>query len=160
MVRQGGSRFPQYVDAWGGDSDLFIYMLEELGDLTRKTKALMKRMDERGDVLLTSVITSCEILLRPRQIGRVDLDQRQEQTLCPPAVTVISFDEYCKQIYVKVRQEKKIKAPNAVQLSWCGRAGCDMFVTNDERLSRKVIPGIQFIAALDRALLLTGAESR
>ena len=76
MVRQGGSRFPQYVDAWGGDSDLFIYMLEELGDLTRKTKALMKRMDERGDVLLTSVITLCEILLRPRQIGRVDLDQR------------------------------------------------------------------------------------
>ena len=40
------------------------------------TKAPMKRMNERGDVLLTSVITLCEILLRPRQIGRVDLDQR------------------------------------------------------------------------------------
>ena len=32
-------------------TDLFIFMLEALGDLARKTKALMKPMDERGDVL-------------------------------------------------------------------------------------------------------------
>ena len=50
----------------GEDTNLFIYMLEARGDLARKTKALMKRMDERGDVLLTSAVTLGEILLKPR----------------------------------------------------------------------------------------------
>ena len=75
-----------------------------------------------------------------------------------------SFDEDGARIYAEVRQDKTIKAPDAVQLSCCGRAGCDMFVTNDERLCRKracpVMPGIHFIASLDRALLFTGAKSR
>ena len=142
------------------DTNLFIYMLEARGDLARKTKALMKRMDERGDVLLTSALTLGEILVKPRRIGRLDLVRRYEQALRPPAVTVINFDEDCARIYAEVRQDKTIKAPDAVQLSCCGRAGCDMFVTNDERLSRKVMPGVQFIASLDRALLFTGAESR
>jgi len=142
------------------DTNLFIYMLEARGDLARKTKALMKRMDERGDVLLTSALTLGEILVKPRRFGRLDLVRRYEQALRPPAVTVINFDEDCARIYAEVRQDKTIKAPDAVQLSCCGRAGCDMFVTNDERLSRKVMPGVQFIASLDRALLFTGAESR
>lgn len=86
--------------------------------------------------------------------------RRYEHALRPPAVTVISFDEDGARIYAEVRQDKTIKAPDAVQLSCCGRAGCDMFVTNDERLCRKVMPGIHFIASLDRALLFTGAKSR
>ena len=122
------------------DTNLFIYLLEA-----------------RGDVLLTSARTLGEILVQPRRIGRLDLVRRCEQALRPPAVTVISFDEDCARIYAEVRQDKTIQAPDAVQLSCCGRAGCDMFVSNDERLSRKVIPGIQFIASLDRALLFTGA---
>ena len=139
------------------DTNLFIYMLEARGDLAQKTKALMKRMDERGDVLLTSAITLGEVLVKPKRLGRLDLIQTYEQTLRPPAVTIVSFDEDCARIYADVRQNKAIKAPDAIQLSCCGHAGCDMFVTNDERLSRKVIPGIHFIASLDRALLFTGA---
>ena len=142
------------------DTNLFIYLLEARGDWARKTKALMKRMDERGDVLLTSALTLGEILVKPRRIGRPDLVRKYEQAIRPPAVTVISFDEDCARIYAEARQDKTIKAPDAVQLSCCGRAGCDMFVTNDERLSRKVIRGIHFIASLDRALLFTGARFR
>jgi hypothetical protein len=29
-------------------------------------------------------------------------------------------------------------------------ARCDLFVTNDERLSKKVVGGIQFVCGLDR----------
>jgi predicted nucleic acid-binding protein len=49
-----------------------------------------------------------------------------------------------------VRQDKSIRAPDAIQLSVAASARCDLFVTNDDRLSRKVIDGIQFIAALNR----------
>jgi hypothetical protein len=31
--------------------------------------------------------------------------------------------------------------------------GVDLFVTNDDRLSRKHVPGVKFIASLERAYL-------
>jgi predicted nucleic acid-binding protein len=139
------------------DTNLFIYVLEARGDLARKTKRLRQRMTERGDLLVTSAITLGEVLVKPKRLGRLDLVKTYEQALRPPAVSIIAFDEHCARIYAEVRQDKAIQAADAVQLSCSAHARCDMFVTNDERLSRKMITGIHFIASLDRALLFIGA---
>jgi len=42
---------------------------------------------------------------------------------------------------------------DAIHLACAANAGTDMFITNDKRLFGRVIPGIQFIASLDTALL-------
>jgi predicted nucleic acid-binding protein len=63
---------------------------------------------------------------------------------------LLDFDRVAARIYAKVRQDKSIKAPDAMQLSIAAAEQCDLFVTNDDRLSRKIVPGIQFVSGLDR----------
>jgi hypothetical protein len=57
------------------------------------------------------------------------------------------------RIYASIRQDRTISPPDAIQLSCAAAAGIDMLVTIDDRLSRKKIPGIQFLVSLDRAFL-------
>ena len=47
------------------DTNLFIYLLEDKGELTERVVSLRERMAERSDELLTSTLTVGEILVRP-----------------------------------------------------------------------------------------------
>jgi predicted nucleic acid-binding protein len=66
------------------------------------------------------------------------------------AAQVIPFDVSAARHYASIKSDRTIKAPDAVQLSCAASASVDLFVTNDERLHGKYVPGIQFIAPLDR----------
>jgi len=70
-----------------------------------------------------------------------------------PGVLLLSFDRSCARIYARLRQDKTIKPPDVIQLACAASAKCDLFITNDDRLSRKIVPGIQFITSLDRAFI-------
>jgi len=50
-----------------------------------------------------------------------------------------------------LRAGGRIKPPDAIQLATAGTAGCDLFLTNDERLMGTTVQGIQFITSFDRA---------
>jgi hypothetical protein len=52
-----------------------------------------------------------------------------------------------------VRQDRSVRGSDAIQLACAGAARVDLFVTNDDRLSRCTVPGVQFIASLERAFL-------
>jgi predicted nucleic acid-binding protein len=103
----------------------------------------------RGDQLLTSTLTLGEILVKPSERGETELCTRYEQAISSAAV-IISFDLKAARIYAELRTERSLKAPDAIQLACAANAAVDLFVTNDERLQGKHIPGIQFIVPLDR----------
>ena len=134
------------------DTHLFIYLLEDRDELSDRVHALRRRMIERRDQLCTSTLTLGEILARPAAAGRPDLVERYEAALAPPAVLLIPLDRAGAKIYARLWQEG-LRPPDAIQLSCAAQAGCDLFITHDERLSRKVVPGVQFIVSLDRAFL-------
>ncbi len=134
------------------DTNLFIYLLEDYGDLSDKVHQLRQRMIERGDQLCTSTLTLGEVLVRPVAAGRTELVERYEAALTSPAVLLVPFDRACSRLYAQIRQDRSIRPPDAIQLSCAAQGGCELFITNDERLSRKV-PGIHFIVPLDRAFL-------
>lgn len=135
------------------DTNLFIYLLEGRGELAQKVAALRRRMNERRDQLCTSTVTLGEVLVKPTEAGRLDLVAKYEEALSSPAVLLIPFDRACARIYARLRQDKSLRAPDAIQLACASQAGCDLFLTNDDHLSRKIVPGIQFIVSLNRAFL-------
>lgn len=135
------------------DTNLFIYLWEWHGEFYDRVCALRERMIDRGDQLCTSTITLGEILVKPMREGRADLVRNYEAALGSSAVLLVPFDRQCAKTYAELRQDKTILAPDAIQLSCAVRAQCDMFITSDERLSRKVVPGIHFIVSLERAFL-------
>jgi len=133
------------------DTNLFIYLIEDAGERGAKVTKLIARMSDRHDELLTSTLSLAEVLVKPLATGNVASAQRYEKLLSSPGISVLPFDRACARIYAQLRQDKTLKAPDAIQLSCAANARCDLFLTNDERLSRRIVPGIQFVASLDRA---------
>ena len=134
------------------DTNLFVYLFEDKGELTQRVVALRERMIERGDELFTSALTLGEILVKPGEAGNEALAQRYELAIAG-AATILPFDRKAASIFAAVRRDRSIAPPDAIQLACASVAGTDLFITNDVRLSRKVVPGIHFIQSLAAAVL-------
>ena len=128
------------------DTNLFVYLFEDKGKLAERVVSLRKRMIERNDELLTSTLTLGEILVKPLEAGNEALARRYEQEITASA-TVISFDRSAAHVFATLRRNRTIQPPDAIQLACAASAGVDLFITNDRRLNRKVVPGIHFIQA-------------
>ena len=64
---------------------------------------------------------------------------------------MLPFDLQAASKYAQISQEKAIARPDAMQLAIAASAGINLFITNDDRLSRALVTGIDFISSLDRA---------
>jgi predicted nucleic acid-binding protein len=133
------------------DTNLFVYLLEK-STSTARTKAIRASMIAREDELLTSTLTLGEVLVKPIATGASQVAQTFERILAE-SVTLIPFDESAARVFASIRAASSIKVPDAIQLACASQAGVDLFVTNDDRLSKLNISGIHFITSLDRAFL-------
>jgi predicted nucleic acid-binding protein len=132
------------------DTNLFIYLFEDLGPLGARVRVLRERMLERGDSLLTSALTLGEVLLKPNEMGDSALANRYESAL-QQAAQIVPFDSASARLFAALRSGPKLKSPDAMQLACAATAGTDLFITNDSRLSRLSVPGVQFVTSLDAA---------
>ena len=134
------------------DTNLFVYLLEDKGELTERVLSLRERMIERNDELLTSALTLGELLVKPMEADNGILMRRYEQAIAA-AATVVPFDQAAASVFAAVRRDRTIQPPDAIQLACASVAGVDLFITNDKRLSRSIVPGIHFIQSLAMAEL-------
>ena len=132
------------------DTNLFIYLFEPNSRFSAVTIQLRTRMLARGDQLLTSTLTLGEVLVKPMERGNTALCKAYETAISRSAV-LLSFDAQAAKNYAMLRRDRSIRAPDAIQLACAAAAGMDLFVTNDDRLQGRQVPGIQFIVPLDRA---------
>lgn len=131
------------------DTNLFIYLFEPTEQFSVLTRELRTNMLRRGDQLLTSTITLAEVLVKPRQAGDMERCRIYERALSTTA-TLISFDIEAARRYASIKTNRSVRAADAVQLSCAASVGVDLFITNDDRLQNKQVPGIQFIVPLTR----------
>lgn len=135
------------------DTNLFIYLMEDYGDLSERVVRLRERMLVRSDELCTSTLTLGELLVKPLKAGDEEL-RRQYETAISTTALVLPLDTAAAQTYAALRAaDASIRAPDAIQLACAAQARVDLFITNDERLSEKIIPGVQFVTSLNRAFL-------
>ena len=132
------------------DTNLFVYLVEDRGARADQVMALRQWMIEREDELLTSTLTLGEVLVKPLEAGDETLMRRYEHAIGAGA-TVLPFDDHSARRFADIRRDRSIKAPDAIQLACAAAANVDLFITNDDRLSRTHVRGIQFIQSLDKA---------
>ena len=134
------------------DTNLFIYLVEDRGALGERVSLLARQMLARNDQLFTSTLTLGEVLVKPTRAGDSKLADAYTDLFSRHTV-LIPFDESAAGFYASIRADRTVKAPDALQLACAAKEKVDLFITNDERLSQKVIPRIQFIVSLARAPL-------
>ena len=108
-------------------------------------------MRARGDSLTTSALTIGELLVKPTRDGDDALKNRYLSLFLRPEIKVLDFNLEAAGSYARIRQDRSIRPPDAIQLACAASAGVDLFITNDDRLSRKNVTGIDFITSLARA---------
>ena len=132
------------------DTSLFLYLFEG-GERADEVKRLRERMIARDDRLFTSSLTIGEVLVKPAAAGE-DVASRYESAITR-AATIVPFDLAAARRHAALRADRSIESHDLIQLSCASAAGIDMFITNDDRLSGKVVPGVKFISSLSRAFL-------
>lgn len=132
------------------DTNFFIYLIEGTSPNVARVKYLLRAFSSRHDEVLTSVMTLGEVLVTPLRNGDFPLAQRYRRIFRGPGVSVLPFVEQAAEAFARIRMES-IKPPDAIQLATAGTAGCDLFLTNDDRLLGVTVPGIHFITSFERA---------
>lgn len=134
------------------DTNLFIYLFEDHGGHSKGVAALLKKMDARGDELLTSALTIGEILARPMERGDLDCCNRYEHAIRSSA-NILSFDISTARKFSELRAQRNrhIRPPDAMQLACAATAKVDLFLTNDSHLHNLHVDGIHFITSVERA---------
>ena len=134
------------------DTNLFIYLFEGSGAMSQRVVQLRERMRSRGDQLLTSALTLGEVLVKPIRSGQPDLVRAYEEAITQTAL-VVPFDAKAARIFARLRSTRTVSAPDAIQLACASVAGTDVFITNDERLQRNQVEGVQFVVSLEHSPL-------
>ena len=135
------------------DTNIFIYLMEGSGEHHNMAQKLLDRMFARRDELITSTMTLGELLVKPLEANMPLLAQRYEALLGSRGVSVVSFDRDAARIYAKLRIDRTIRPPDAIQLACAAAAVTNLFVTNDARLSQKTVGGVDFIVPLEKVFL-------
>jgi uncharacterized protein len=131
------------------DSMLFIYLLEANPVFAKRTLKLYQTMTSRGDVLCTSVFAVGEVLTGPRLLGDLAGIDGIRKFFASGNVEILPFDYEVADRYSTVRATCRVTQAAAIHLAAAAVAGVDLFVTNDGKLRKLVIPGIRFFAGLD-----------
>jgi predicted nucleic acid-binding protein len=134
------------------DTNLFVYLFEDYGSHSKQVKALLQKMDERGDELFTSALTIGEVLAGPMEQGDLDCCDRYENAIRSNGI-IVPFDVPAARNFAKLRAQpgRNIRPPDAIQLACAATAKVDLFLTNDKRLHNLHVDGIHFITSVDRA---------
>lgn len=135
------------------DTMLFIYWLEAHPKHGAQVQQVYRRMSLRGDQLCTSVFTMGEILTGAYKTGHQSEADQIRKYFESGAVRILPFSLEVADRYAKIRAQGRVSPADAIHLAAAAVAQVDLYITNDERLKRLLIDGIQFIVGLDAKIL-------
>ncbi len=133
------------------DTNFFIYLIEGVSPQSTRARYLLRAFSARRDEVLTSVMSLGEVLVAPLGKGDYALAQQYRRLFRGQGITVLPFVEQAAETFAQIRMGGAVKPPDAIQLATAGTVGCDLFLTNDDRLQGITVPGIHFITSFEKA---------
>ncbi len=134
------------------DTMLFVYWFDQDPNYSKRVGEIYRSMVRRGDVLLASTVILSEVIVGPYKASSFSGIGRVEAFFDSAEVTLLPYPVEAARTFAKLRALDGVKAMDALHLATAAHAGIDLFLTNDRRLHKLVIPGIQFIATLEADL--------
>src|SRR5438445_9305755 len=128
---------------------LFVYWLEDHPLYAKRVRHILSKMEERQDQLCTSSFTVGEILVGPYKMGASEMAKQIREAFKAPLVEVIPYSPETADFYARIRAQHGVTPADSIHLACAAQARIDLFLTNDDALIGRIIPGIQFIGGLD-----------
>lgn len=126
------------------DSAALIYFVEENVDYGPLVEPLIETFDRGTKLGLCSYITLLEVLVKPFELRRLDLAERyRDLLLSSENMRVLPVERTVAEEAARLRAERRVRTPDAIQLATARLAGAEIFVTNDGALPG--IPGLEVV---------------
>ena len=135
------------------DAMLFIYLLEDHPEFTRRIEKLLARSRKRGDLLFSSCLALGEVMAGSERLNQPAVANEARDTLTEIGFRFLSFDNGAVKTFSELRGNQRLKVADAIHLACAASAGIDLFLTGDVQLTKLDVPGIQFIAEFDTPIL-------
>ena len=121
------------------DTNLFIYLWERQG-YASEIDALCDWIESEGHTIVTSSLTLGEILVQPLRLDREDTAKQYRKGFS--GLEIVSFDSKAANEFARLRAlQKDLRPPDAMQLACAITRQCEVFLTNDDRLSGSEMVG-------------------
>jgi uncharacterized protein len=134
------------------DSMLFIYWLENHPHYAKRVDAIYSRMQGRHDELITSAFTFGEVLAGAYRQGAQEAAEQMRRMLQGVVSEEVPFTGETADHYARIRGSLGFSPADSIHLACAAQAGADLFLTNDDKLVGKFVPGIDFIVSLQTQL--------
>lgn len=118
------------------DTNVFITAFENAGARSDHAWWLLRAIEGREMIAVTSEITLSEVLVKPIEVGDGALAASYQAMLTSNAVMEVhpvARDILIEAAGIRARRPA-VKLPDAVHIATARRSRCGFFVTNDERL--------------------------
>ena len=121
----------------GLDTSVFIYHIEESGNLAEPAGVALDELAGGNFVGVTSVLTLMEIAVKPLQLGRPDVAEEYEVLLANyPNLAVAAIDRPTALRAAGLRARHRLRPADALQVAACLEQRATAFLTNDRDLRR------------------------
>jgi len=131
------------------DSMLFIYLMEDHPQYASRLDTILGEMARRRHQLCTGALSLGETLVPYYRTENEKLAARVRSIIAPPQVEFLPFTPGAADRFARIRAAHNVTPADAIHLATAAEAGVRLFLTNDRRLSKLAIDGIDFIAGLD-----------
>jgi len=135
------------------DSMLFIYMVDDHPRFSTRVLHLLDRANERGDSLFTSYLVLGEILAGASKSPSPAKSIAVRSTLDAIGFSYLPFDDQAVTPFGQLRSQSRLKIADSINLACAASAGIDLFLTGDQQLVGRYVPGIQFIVDFNTQIL-------
>ncbi len=117
------------------DTAPLIYFVEENRAFLQLLEPLMESIDRGEKRGISSFVTFAEVLVKPLELGRVDLARAyRTQLLDHPHFSLIAVERAVAERAAEIRAHHSFELADAIGLAAAVEEGADVFVTNDAEL--------------------------
>jgi len=133
----------------GLDTPVFIYHLEGHPDYLPLTTKVLSLVRDGTMAAVTSTMTLLEILVRPFQLGSIEVAEEYEILLSSfPHLEIRDVSHAVARQAAQLRADYQMKPVDALQIATALEVGATLFITNDQGL-RKLAPQIEIAILKD-----------
>ena len=127
------------VTRLGLDTSPFIYYIEAHPQYDKMVSEVFTKIRDGELTAYTSVITLTEVLVHPMGAQQDQLTHMYTELLNRSAnLIVLPIDSTVATLAATFRAHDGFRTPDALQLAAAQLAGCEAFLTNDQKLKRLV----------------------
>jgi predicted nucleic acid-binding protein len=119
------------------DTAIFIYHLEAHPSYHLLTREIFSGIEQGRWQGISSTITLMEINVKPIQLGRLEVARQYEALLVNfPNLSIFDITRDVARIAARIRADFRVRSPDALQVATALIHGAEIFITNDQQLSR------------------------